>query len=328
MHHFAAVTSLVVLQANTGLACLIVLNEEGNAELRSIGFESLDIHWLSLVRIAVENSHLVGKHDFCRKVVVGSDACKRVSLMAQSLVEILAGLIQELLDALFTNLGTQCQCVDKHSHRIADAQVRTSVTDGGDTQLLVVCEAGQCVEGGGKDVMRRRDVFLTTEILYGVKVQRSKYGTNGALFKRIGKIRRNLCHTLHLSQTLLEEIAGSSIFLTAFGSFLRSYKVCIGEGLGLDLLAVKQVKQLRQKYVVRTAVHYEVMNIHHQIHPLIGGDNLYMVERSLTQVKRLDEIPLVAWNICLIALAIDNFDRLCSINNLYDLRARTAKMRL
>ena len=60
------------------------------------------------------------------------------------------------------------------------------------------------------------------------------------------------------------------------------------------------------------------MNIHHQIYPQLGSDNLYMVERPLAQVERFDKLPLVTRKISLTALALGNFDRLLCINNLDD----------
>ena len=82
--------------------------------------------------IVVDDAHLVGEHDFCRQVVVGSNTSKRIGLVLQRLVEVLAGFADELHDTLLADGGTQCQRVDEHADRVADTQVRTSVTDGGD----------------------------------------------------------------------------------------------------------------------------------------------------------------------------------------------------
>ena len=197
--------------------------------------------------------------------------------MAQRLIEITACLVQELHHALFTNLCTQCQRVDKHSHCVADAQVGTPVTDGGDAQLLIVGKPCQRVEGGGKQVVCRRDVMLMTELLNGIEIQRCIYSAYGALIQRIGKVGRYFRCALYIAQSLLEETVSVSIFLTAFSGFLSCNEVSIGEGLGFYLLTVEQVKQLRQQDIERTAVHNEVVNIHHQIDCLFGCDNLYVV---------------------------------------------------
>ena len=136
-----AVASIVVLQADARLTRLVVHDEEGNTELWRVRLEGLNSYRLTFILIIVNNAHLVGEHDFCSEVVVGSDACKRISLVLQRLVEVLAGFVDKLHDTLLTNGGAQCQRIDEHADGVADAQVRTSVTDGGDAQLLVVGKA-------------------------------------------------------------------------------------------------------------------------------------------------------------------------------------------
>ena len=61
--------------------------------------------------------------------------------MLQRLIEVLAGFVDKLHHRLLTDSSTQCQRVDEHTDSVADAQVRPSVADGGDAQLLVVGEA-------------------------------------------------------------------------------------------------------------------------------------------------------------------------------------------
>ena len=61
------------------------------------------------------------------------------------------------------------------------------------------------------------------------------------------------------------------------------------------------------------------MDIHHQIHPLLGGDNLHTIKRSLPQVEGLDELPFVTGDILFLALVLSNLDRLLKVNNLDDL---------
>ena len=140
-HQLVAVTSIVVLQADARLTRLVVHDEEGDAELRRVRLEGLNGYRLTFILIVIDDAHLVGEHDFCGEVVVGRDACKRISLVLQRFFEVLAGFVDELHDTLLTNGGTQCQRIDEHTHGVADTQVRTSVTDGGDAQLLVVGKA-------------------------------------------------------------------------------------------------------------------------------------------------------------------------------------------
>ena len=155
LHRFVAIASFVVLQAHARLARRVVHDEEGEAELRSIRLEELDGNRLAFVLVVFENAHLIGKQNFGGEVVVGGDACKRIRLVLQRFVEVLTGFVEEFQNALFTNLGTQRQRIDEHTHRVLDAQVGTSVADGGDTELLVVGEARQRVERCGENVVCR-----------------------------------------------------------------------------------------------------------------------------------------------------------------------------
>ena len=60
--------------------------------------------------------------------------------MPERLVKVPAGFIEKVHHGLLANLRTQCQCVDEHPHRVADAQVGTPVADGGNANLLIVGE--------------------------------------------------------------------------------------------------------------------------------------------------------------------------------------------
>ena len=73
---------------------------------------------------------------------------------------------------------------------------------------------------------------------------------------------------------------------------------------------------MRKQQVEGASVHNEVMDIHHQIYPLSGGDNLYAVEGSLPQVEGLDELPFVTGDVFFLALALSYLYRLIGINNL------------
>ncbi len=87
--------------------------------------------------------------------------------------------------------------------------------------------------------------MLTAEVVDGREIQRRVQGAQGSLLLGIGKVSRNLRHALNFAQTVLEEVAGSSIFLATFSGFLCSYEVGVGEGFRFNLFAVEQVKQLR-----------------------------------------------------------------------------------
>ena len=108
--------------------------------------------------------------------------------MPQRLVELLAGFGQEFHHTLFADLGTQCQRVDEHAGRIADAQIGAAVAEGGNAQLLVVGETRKCVEGSREGEVRRRDIVLTAELLYGFEIQLTRRGFDNALLFGVGQI--------------------------------------------------------------------------------------------------------------------------------------------
>ena len=164
--------------------------------------------------------------------------------MSQCLIKVLAGLVDEIHYALFLNEGAQCQCVDKHTHGVADTQVGTSVADGGDAQLLVVGEAGECIECGSKKVVGWRYIVLATETIDFIEVQRRVDCAYQALFLRIDQVCSYFRSAFYLIQSLLEEMACLGIFLTALCFFLCSHKVGVGKSLRLYLLAVHQIAQL------------------------------------------------------------------------------------
>ena len=126
----------------------------------------------------------------------------------------------------------------------------------------------------------------------------------------------------------MEEVARSGIFLTALSGFLCCHEIGIGEGFGFNLLTVEQVKQLRQEHVEGTAVNHEVMDVHHQIHPLFGGDNLHTIKRPLSQVEGLDKLPFVMGNVLLLVLALSNLNGLFEVHHLDDVCSRTSKVSL
>ena len=118
------------------------------------------------------------------------------------------------------------------------------------------------------------------------------------MFQRIGKVCRNFRYTLYLTKSLLEEITCFCIFLTILCFFLRSYEVGISKALRLYLLTVHQVAQLIQEQVERSTVKYQVMHIRQEINIFLSGDNLHAIQRSLSQVKRLDELHHIFLYLC------------------------------
>ena len=138
---FGAVQSVVVLDRDARHA----VNRhdiEGYLEFRHV-----ELHrFVSVDRFAedaevADNAHLVSEHYFRLDIIVGSNACKRVVLVRECGIEALRRLTDELLDGLCAYLCGQREGVDKHTHRIADAQVVPSVGYGGEADVVVGREA-------------------------------------------------------------------------------------------------------------------------------------------------------------------------------------------
>ena len=99
LHHLAAVTAVVVLhhhRRNT----IHLQDIESDLELRYVQFHVLRLYCLSFHFVFGKDAELVGVHDFCRQVIVGGYLCKRIVLMREGLLELLACLPNELLHGL------------------------------------------------------------------------------------------------------------------------------------------------------------------------------------------------------------------------------------
>ena len=69
-----------------------------------------------------------------------------------------------------------------------------------------------------------------------------------------------------------------------------------------------------------------MVHIGQKVNPLLGGDNFHVIERTKSQVERLDKLPFVLFEIRLAILTLHNFDSLIQVNGLNDVRTRTSKM--
>ena len=69
----------------------------------------------------------------------------------------LCGLVDELFYRLLTNLGGQCEGVDKHTAGVAYLQVASAVGDGGDAHVIAVGKTRQGIVGSGQYDGCRRD---------------------------------------------------------------------------------------------------------------------------------------------------------------------------
>ena len=69
LHQLRAVAAVVVLHEHAGHA-VFLLDIEGYAELGCVQLQRLNLQLLTIDDIVVDDAHLVGKHDFGRKVIV------------------------------------------------------------------------------------------------------------------------------------------------------------------------------------------------------------------------------------------------------------------
>ena len=188
LHQVTAVAAVIVLYADARRSRFVINDVESDAELRNIQLKVLNLKRLTFANILADHTHLVGEHDFSREVVVVGNLREGIVFVPQGLIEVFAGLVQELHHALFANLGTQCQRVDKHANGVANAKVGTAVAEGSDAQLLVIGEARKCVECCGQGEVCRREVVLTAETLSRIEIQPADDRFNNALLLGIGQV--------------------------------------------------------------------------------------------------------------------------------------------
>ena len=71
--------------------------------------------------VVSKQPELIGEHDFGSQVVVRSNLGKRIVLVSERRVEILARLPYELHYALRTDVGAEGKGVDEHAYRALNA---------------------------------------------------------------------------------------------------------------------------------------------------------------------------------------------------------------
>ena len=292
LHESLAVAAIVILNAHRRLP-LVLADVERHAELRDVELQILHVQFPSSALIALEHAHLIGKHDFGRQVVVGCDLGEGIVLVAQRLVEVLAGGLQEVHHTLLANEAAHCQRVDKHAHGVADAQVGAPVADGTEADALLVGEAGQRVEGGSQRDVGRREVVLPAKGLYLLEVKGCHGLADGSLLLGIGQVGSHFGDTFALAELAVEEVAGFPVVGSTLGCFLLGHKGGKGEVFGLDGLAIHERAKLVEEDVERTAVDDQVVNVGQQADMLLGGDDFEAVERTLFQVERAHELAFV-----------------------------------
>ena len=69
--------------------------------------------------------------------------------MRQCCLETLACLVDEIGNALVTYLSGQGKGIDKHTHRVADAEVASSVGNRSETHVVIASETRERIFYGG-----------------------------------------------------------------------------------------------------------------------------------------------------------------------------------
>ena len=140
LHQFLRVETVVVFQIDTGNA-FVLFYVYGNVEFGNIQFQALQLQGAALVHVAIDDTHLIGKHHLGYQPIVSGYLSKGVVLVAKGLYKFIAGLADIFLDRLGNYLAGEGERVDKHTHRTRYAQVAASTADGGDAQTLTIGKA-------------------------------------------------------------------------------------------------------------------------------------------------------------------------------------------
>ena len=161
--------------------------------------------------------------------------------MLQRGFKLLADGSQEIRYALATNPYTQHQCVDKHTHCIGQAYVRTPIADSGQRDALTVCEACQRIADGSQCQVGRRYLMLPTEQLCSVQVKRTADRFRLTLRQRICQVGRYLRNFLAFVQLLSEEFFCCCVFRTFFCLSLPCNVLCITISLSFNSVSFQHL---------------------------------------------------------------------------------------
>ena len=292
-----------------GIECVVILyddttrlNLDVDLELRHIKLQQFLSDGFAAYGIGRQHANLIGIGNGRMETVVGSNAGKRIILMSQCLIEGFAGLLQELTDAHVADVQAQCQCVDKHTHRIGNLQVRTATAHRTEIDVAVVHVTRDDVRRSSKEQVCRGNLLTAAEGRQG-RGTITAYRTDGlayvALFGSLRQVGRYLTRTLAGLQFLGKELLGGTEVLALFSLLLVCHEVQVGIALLLNAIAVEQGTKLTDEQVGRTAVEQQVVDIHEQVYPTLGLHHLETIEGRLLQVERLHKVVLIGLQ-CLV----------------------------
>ena len=184
--------------------------------------------------------------------------------MAQRLVESLAGLVEELADGDIVDLQSECEGIDKHTHRVGNLQVGASAAHRTKINLAVVGVARYDVGRGSEEKVCRSNFLLAAECAGLLEIGWADSFADKSLLFGLGQIGRNLAGSFAGLQLLGKELLCCLECIAILGFLLIGHEIEVGVVFFLYSGTIEHLAYLTDKQVGRTTVEDEVVYIHQQ----------------------------------------------------------------
>ena len=205
--------------------------------------------------------------------------------MRERLFEMRTCLANESLDRLVGYLTAQRERVDHHTDGVRHLEVRATVRDRGDTQIIRVRETRERIEHRCECGTCRRHFCFLCQSFGGLDIHRGIYLTDLSVF-RIRQVRRNFGRTFHLCQLRMEELLRCGIFGSRLGSLFVRNKLGITAHLLVNRTALEQRAQFIEEHIVRCTVTNEVMYIAVEVERRLRAHDTEPAQQVFAQVER------------------------------------------
>ena len=146
------VDGVVVFHNYATIFYLDVDLEHGNVQV-----EELLADGLLADAVLRQYTNLIGVGNSGTEIEVGSDACERIVLVAQGLVDVFTGLSQEVAHGDVADVDAEGQSVDEHTYGLGNLQVRATTADGAEIDLTVVGVTRDDIACSGQQQVCRGD---------------------------------------------------------------------------------------------------------------------------------------------------------------------------
>ena len=297
-----------------------------NLELRNIQLEQFLSYCLTVDSVLRQHAHLVGIGDSRPEAIVGSDAGKGVILVAQGLVEGLAGVFEEAGNRHVVNADAQWQSVDKHAHGVGNLEVGTSAAHGAQEDLAVIGVARHHI-GCCSEKQMGRGHLLTAAIGSNLVVVDGTHRlAYQALDIALGQVARNLAGTLAGGKSLGEELLRLLERAGVLGSLLVGDEVEIRISFLLHPVALESSANLANEQVGRAAIKEQVVHVKEQMHATRRCHHLKAIERGFLQVEGTHKLVLVAVKLLVAHVSDGHCNRHFAIDGLHYLVALGGEM--